>query len=511
MRAILTLAAGAAALLAFAGAARAETACADLAAHAPAHTRILSAEEIAAEPGKTPAFCRVKGEIAAVPASRVGFELWLPAEGWNGKFEMVGNGGYGSEMDVRSLARLTAAGYSVAATDTGHQGDDPAFAEGHPEALVDWSWRAVHVTAVAAKALVRARYAAEPKHSYFAGCSTGGHQAMSEAQRFPQDFDGIIAGDSGGDRTHLNAGFLWQYLANHRADGSQIIPASKLPMITRAAVAACRGDNGVRAGGLPDDDFLDDPGLCRFQPASLKCAAADGPDCLTGEQVKALEAMYAGPHDPVTGALVANGYARGSESTGGSPVLPGWSLYWADPANPTQPARMNFWRIWAGFGQGFDPRRFDFHRDMRLTDARLAKTVNAINPDLSGFRRRGGKLIAYQGEADPVTPAQDAIDLHEAVVKRQGRTPTDGFYRLFLVPGMGHCMGGPGLGRIDAQPALEAWVEKAQAPDQIIARHDASATTFTRPVCAYPRQAAYVGKGDPARAKSFECRMKGRG
>lgn len=511
MRRLLTAAAGAAALFAMAGTAKAETACADLADHAPADTRIFSAENVAPDPGKTPAMCKVTGEISAVPGSHVGFQLWLPAKGWNGKFEMVGNGGYGSEMDVPSMARLASAGYAVAATDTGHQGDDPDFALGHPAALIDWSWRAVHVTAQAAKALVRVRYDAPPRHSYFAGCSTGGQQAMSEAQRFPEDFDGIISGDSGGDRTHLNAGFLWQYLSNHRLDGSEIIPASKLSMITRAVVKACGRDNGERAGGVASDDFLDDPTLCRFRPVSLKCAGADGADCLTGEQVEALDAMYSGPHDPVTGRRVANGYPPGSESTGGLPQLPGWSLYWANPTNPKQPARMNFWRIWARLGPNFDPRHFDFHSDMRITDRRLAATVNAMNPNLDGFRRHGGKLIAYHGEADPVVPFQDSIDLHEAVVQRQGRAGTDEFYGLFLVPGMGHCMGGPGLGVLDPQPALENWVERGLAPDRIEARHDASAKAATRPVCPYPRQAVYRGEGDPTRAGSFVCGMEWRG
>lgn len=457
--------AGAAALVATP--AFAKVACADIARHAPAHTRITSAEAVTAgalagtEGGSagTPGFCRIRGEIAAVPGSRVGFELWLPAQGWNGKFEMIGNGGYSSAIAFPAMARLLEAGYAVAATDTGHQGDDPDFALGHPEALVDWSWRAVHVTAVAAKALVKARYAQAPAHSYFSGCSTGGQQAMSEAERFPDDFDGIIAGASGGDRTHLNAGFLWQYLRNHRPDGSQILPASKLGMITRAVLAKCE----------PGSAWLDDPLACRFRPADIRCAGPDAPDCLTAEQAAALEAMYAGPHDPVTGRRIAPGYPKGSEATGGPPSLRGWSLYWADPQHPDRPARLGFWRVWAGFGADWDFRRFDFHRDMEKVDAKLAATVNAADPNLDGFIKRGHRLIAYHGEADPVVPFEDSIDLYQAVAAREGVDATDRAYRLFLVPGMAHCAGGPGFGLFEPQAALERWVEDGQAPESILA------------------------------------------
>lgn len=517
--------------LGLAGAARAELACADLAAHAPDKVTVLSVQEVApaalspVEGGgaTTPAFCRVRAEIRPVAGSRIGMELWLPQSGWNGKFEMVGNGGYGSSLDYPAMAGLLASGYAAAGTDTGHQGDDPDFALGHPEAIVDWGYRAVHLTAVEAKRLTTIRYAALPSHSYFAGCSTGGHQAMMEAQRFPDDFDGIIAGASGGDRTHLNAGFLWQFLRNHRTDDpATLLPATKLPMITQAALAACRGDNGGRAGGLASDGWLDDPQVCRFRPATLQCTGdEDGPDCLTKVQIVALHAMYDGARNPRTGRRVANGYPMGSESSGGPPSLPGWSLYWADPRHPDQPARANFWRLWAGFGPNWSPWRFDFDRDMAATDSRLAATINATNPDLDGFQRRGGKLIAYHGLADPVVPVADSTDYRSAVLARvqsktkvlgrQAQQTVDAFYRLFLAPGMGHCGGGPGLNKVETQSALEAWVEHGVAPQALLARHEARPAeaqpiNFSRPVCRYPAYAVYQRGGDPTKAQSFFCR-----
>ena len=507
--------------------AQAEVACGKLADQARPGSRITSAEEVPAGAlpardggsAQTPAFCRLRGEIASQPGSHIGFELWLPAAGWNGKFEMVGNGGYSSAMAFPAMGRLLRAGYAVAATDTGHQGDDPDFARGHPEAIEDWAYLAVHLTAVDGEALTQARYGAPPAHRYFAGCSTGGQQAMSEAQHYPGDFDGIIAGSPGADRIHLNAGFLWQYLQNHRRDGSEILPASKLGMITQAVLAACRSDNGTRAGGLASDAWLDDPRVCRFRPESLLCHGGDGPGCLTADQVKALGAMYDGARDPRNKGLVAHGYPMGSESSGGSPSLPGWSLYWADPQRPKEPARLNFWRIWAGFGDAWDWWSFDFHRDMVTVDGKLAWTVNAVFPDLEPFMRSRGKLIAYHGLADPVGPFDYSIDYHELAVDRflrpnhgdetKARAEVDAFYRLFLVPGMGHCVGGPGPTSFDAQAALEAWVERDAAPDQIIASHrdsPESAPSFTRPLCPYPAQAVYAGQGDPQRAESFACR-----
>ncbi len=363
-----------------------------------------------------PGFCRVQGVISAVPGSRVGFELWLPQDGWNGKIEMVGNGGYSSAMSYKAMAPLLKRGYAAVATDTGHTGDDPSFAIDHPEAIVDWGHRAVHVTIAAAKSVTSAFYGENPKHSYFAGCSTGGHQALMEAQRYPTDFDGIIAGDPGNNRTHLNAGFLWQFVSNHRADLGVIVPPTKLAAITDAVVKACRGKDG----GLATDSFLTDPEACNFEPAQMLCKHGDADDCLTSEQVDALATMYRGARGAHEGEQIYYGWPKGSENSGRVIAsLPGWSLYWADPQHADRPARLNFWKVWAFPGTDWDWRNFEFGSGIKAVDDRLAPVINAMSTDLSAFKAAGGKLIQYHGLADPVVPPRDSIDYYASAGRRK--------------------------------------------------------------------------------------------
>jgi feruloyl esterase len=465
-----------------------------------------------AEIADLPTFCRVRGVISPVPGSRVGFEVWLPQAGWNGKIEMVGNGGYSASIAYKAMGPLLRRGYATVATDTGHGGDDPGFAIDHPEAIVDWGHRAVHVSIDAAKSVTSAFYGAAPKHSYFSGCSTGGHQALMEAQRYPADFDGIIAGDPGHNRTHLNAGFLWQFVTNHRrADLSLILPPQKLAAITDTVVKACRG----RDGGLPTDNFLTDPEACGFEPAQMLCKQGDGDDCLTQEQADALSAMYGGARNSRTAEQIYYGWPKGSENSGRVvATLPGWSLYWADPTHGERPARLNFWKVWAFPDSGWDWRNFDFDAGMTAVDDRLAPVINAMSPDLSGFKAAGGKLIQYHGLADPVVPPRDSIDYYERVQASESADhradATANFYRLFLVPGLYHCEGGPGPNVLDTQVALENWVEQGTAPDTISAtkfRNDnpVDGIEMSRPLCPYPKIARYNGTGDPADAASFAC------
>ncbi|WP_458094051.1 DUF6351 family protein [Roseomonas sp. WA12] len=508
------------------GAARAAN-CSALASMALPQARVEVAEEVAAGGYRPPtgpaqealpAFCRVHGVVTPVPGSRIGFELWMPKDGWNGRLQMFGNGGYSSAISYGEMAGLLRRGYATLGTDTGHQGDDPSFAEGRPEAIVDWGHRAVHESVVRAKEIVASFYGRSARQTFFAGCSTGGHQAMSSAQRYPEDFDGIIAGASGGNRTHLNAGFLWQYLRNHRTgdDAAQIIPAAKLRLIGDAVQAACRADNGARGGGHPGDTWLNDPLACSFDPARLRCTGEDGASCLTDPQVNALRTMYDGPRNPRTGELIHFPFPRGSENSGGTQNLPGWSLYWADPGNPTAPARVNYWRHWAGFGAGWSWWRFDFDRDMAAVDERLAPVINAMSTNLSAFRQRGGKLIAYHGMSDPVVPFAESIAYHDRAVAAQGGDlATAGqeigsFYRLFLVPGMEHCRGGPGPNQPELQAALERWVDEGTPPAQILAHNREGnrpngQLRFSRPLCPYPQRAIHDGSGDPASAGSYRC------
>jgi feruloyl esterase len=452
-----------------------------------------------------PAFCRVGGTLRPVERSRIGYELWLPLEGWNGRLTMLGNGGYSSALPWLEMAGMLNAGYAVVATDTGHDGDGPIFAVGHPESIVDWGHRAVHLTALDAKRVVKAFYERPAHHAYFRGCSTGGHQALMEAQRYPGDFDGIVAGAPGNNRTNLNAGFLWQFVQNHTRESPprEIIPATKLPMITKAVLEACRSQNGAVAGGLPSDRYLNDPLSCDFDPGSISCQSADETSCLTPDQVEALRRMYAGAHNPRTGARIYFGWPPGSES--GATGRGGWSLYWADPANATSPARADFWRHWVFDDAQWDWRTFDFDRDITRLDKKLAASINATNPNLERFHRRGGKLIHYHGEADPVVPFADSIDYWQRVNEHRS---TDEFYRLYLAPGLGHCQGGAGPAPTDLQQAIERWVEHGVAPDSLEATRASGGVNdeaFSRPLCRYPKIARYDGHGPPNDAGSFAC------
>lgn len=459
-----------------------------------------------------PPFCRVAGTASPVPGSRIGFEVWLPASGWNDRLLMLGNGGYSSTIPYGAFAEFLRKGYAVTATDTGHSGDDPEFAVGRPEAIADWAHRAVHVSRDHAETATEAFFGRPPKYTYFAGCSTGGHQALTSAQRYPQDFDGILAGAPGHNRTHLNAGFLWQFLVNHRPDGgaATILPADKLAMINDAVLRQCRENNGTSSGGLPTDPYLADPLACDVAVDQLLCEPGDDPNaCLTPDQARVLEAIYAGASNPRTGERIYFGQTPGSETAGGPPGLPGWSLYWADPRQPGHPARASFWQFWVFHDADWDWWTFDFDADMRRTDRQLAAVINAMDADLAGFRRAGGKLLHYHGLNDPVVPATDSISYFSRVTA-ENRSSGD-FYRLFLAPGMEHCRGGPGPDSLELLPALEAWVERGRMPDRIVATKfegddPAGDVEFTRPLCPYPQYAVYNGTGDTRKASSFTCK-----
>ena len=463
-------------------------------------------------------FCRVAGVSQPVSGSRIGFEIWLPKKDWNGRLKMFGNGGYSSALPYAEMAAHLKEGYAVVATDTGHTGDAPDFAQTHPEAIIDWGYRAVHTAVVNAKRVVAEFYGRNARFSYFQGCSTGGHQALMEAQRFPEDFDGIVAGAPGNNRTHLTAGFLWQFVQNQVRGGQprQIVPARKLPILSKAAYAACKKQNGGDAGGLASDPFLNDPLSCNVDPSTLLCGGAETDECLTSAQVAVVKRMYDGAINPRTGERSFFGWPAGSES--------GWGQYWADPQNPAEPARADFWRYWAFKDPQWNWQRFDFDADMKRADDQLAGTINAMNANLDKFRKKGGKLIHYHGMADPVAPYADSVIYQQRVVMDQLQSrgfaylgeatrATGEFYRLFLAPGMGHCGGGPGATPGDLEQAIEKWVERNEAPASLLAVRNAGGVAgkgFTRPLCPYPQVARHNGTGAPDDASSFSCVDPGR-
>ena len=457
-----------------------------------------------------PAFCRVQAVATPTTASLIRFEVWVPAAGaWNGKLVATGNGGYSPALGYADMASALRAGYAALGGDTGHQTANPndlTFGVDNPEAIVDWGTRSVHAIAGPGKRIVAALQGRAPSRAYYVGCSTGGHQGYAEIQRYPEDFDGVIAGAPGNNRVRLNAGFLWQFLANReRGDpGTPILPAAKLPAITRAVVAACDARDGVR------DGVVDDPRACDFDPAALRCAGPDAPGCLTDRQLAALARLYAGARSPRTGAQVYPGWPRGSEA--------GWGQYWGT----TEPARADFWRLWVFRDPRWDPWSFDFDRDLARADSAVGWMVDQVSPDLAAFARAGGKAIVYQGWQDPVVNAFDTIAYYERVRARQGsQRATDDFFRLFMVPGMGHCAGGPGATHFgnqgapapvadadhDLLAALDRWVERGVAPERIVAsRVVDGAVTRTRPLCPYPRRAVHRGSGSTDDAASFACR-----
>lgn len=466
-----------------------------------------------------PAFCRVSGIAKPTSDSEIKFELWLPVSGWNGKYEQVGNGGFAGTIPLAKLVEPLARGYAVAGTDDGHVGGrDVSWAIGHPEKVIDFGYRAVHETSVTAKAIVREFYGKDPTQSYFVGCSDGGREALMEAQRFPADFHGIVAGAPANYWTHL----MFKGLLDERAlldDPASYIPPSKLPVLQNAALAACDTLDGVK------DGLIQNPRVCRFDPAVIQCKGADGSDCLTAAQVEAAKKIYGPAKNSQTGAQISPGFSPGAEA-----VPANWQT-WITGASADQLTVGAFFANAFFAYMVFEDPKWDIHTlnfssDVKRVDDKLASILNSADPNLGPFKARGGKLIQYHGWADSAIPPQDSIDYFESVQSAMGTTKK--FYRLFLVPGMSHCQGGPGANVFgndapvpqadaahDVVMALDRWVERDVAPDQIIATGYAggkreNGVAMTRPLCPYPQEVHYNGTGDTNNAASFTCRAPAR-
>jgi feruloyl esterase len=459
------------------------------------------------------AFCRIEG----VAPTAIRFEVWLPVGGWNGRLLGVGNGAMAGAIPYPAIRTGLAAGYAVVGSDLGHQGGftDSRFAIGHPELLVDWGYRANHVMTVEARRAVAAFYGRAPSHAYFAGCSGGGRQALMSAQRYPADYDGILAGDPIINFTRLTmAGRLWAQLAMMReANGAGYIPAAKIPTIAKAVVDACDRLDGVA------DGVIGDPRACRFDPARIRCRAGDGPQCLTTPQVAALRKIYAGAHDG-KGRLIFPGYSPGGELGPG-----GWASYLSGDG----PYRGGGWTYPQGVlpsllyaDPDWDMRRIDYDRDVEralalpILGEPMGKAIDAYDPDLTAFAAHGGKLIHYHGWSDPGVPPMNSVRYYQDVLAHVGRTAklapaaalarTQGFYRLFMVPGMQHCTGGPGPDLFDALTPLRAWVEQKRAPGRILASHAVDGRIDdSRPLCPFPQVARWTGKGSTREAANFAC------
>ena len=444
-----------------------------------------------------PAFCRVEATARPSSDSEVRFEVWIPpVEAWNGKFQGVGNGGYQGSISYTAMAAALRRGYATASTDTGHTGDDMVFGQGHPEKVIDYGWRAIHVMTDTAKLMVRNAQGRLADKSYFVGCSAGGHQAMSEVQRFPDDYDGVVAGAPAHNRIRQAFGFMWSWTATHTPDGKPILTQPKLALVTKAVVEACDGLDGLK------DGLIADPRTCTFDPAKLACSGADDASCLTPPQVDAIRKVYDGARNPRTGEQIYTGWARGSEGFG-EPASQSWRQYLLEPG---EPSRIGLFRYFLFHDPNWDVHTLDYDRDLAYAEERLPH-LPAVSRDLSAFKRRGSKLLMYGGWMDPVVPPQDTAAYYEAVAKALGGyDKTRDFFRLFMAPGMGHCAGGPGPNQFDALTALEQWVEKGVAPDTLLASHSSNGKVDrTRPLCAYPQVARYKGAGSIDDASNFAC------
>lgn len=476
--------------------------CAELASRLSAQDRSVSAEYVHAgsvpslsgtretSDKAVPEHCRVVLAARPTADSRIRVEIWLPtAQAWNGRLLGTGNGGYSSNLFLPQMADALRRGYAVAGSDTGHEGDSLDFGIGHPERIRDWAYRSTHVMAQTARQVVSAYYGSVPKRAYFVGCSTGGQQALSEAQRYPKDFDGIVAGDPGNDRIALNAMFLWSWLITHPSDAPPF-PASKLSLVSDAVIKECGGQDGYSF------DVVADPQSCHPNLSDLRCKAARASkDCLTEDELHQIEQLYEGPRDPKIGSQLFPGWPPGSEI--------GWKFYFV---GRPEPARLEFWRQWIFQDPSWDPYSFAFKRDRDIARSKLP-WVDATSPNLRKFRSRGGKLILYHGLADPVVPPEDSVEYYKSVQHALRASPSD-FMRLFLVPGMFHCGGGPGATEFDPLEALDQWVRTGEAPEQITASHRIDGRIDrTQLLCPWPRRAVWSGKGDRNSAASFVCKV----
>ncbi len=451
-----------------------------------------------------PAFCRVTGVLHPTSDSVIRFEVWLPASGWNHRFVGTGNGGFGGSIYYEQMAGNLRHGYATAGTDAGHQADsqDASWAYRHPEKIVDFGWRALHLTTDRAKTIVGRFYGGAPKASYLDACSDGGREALMEAQRFPEDYDGILAGAPANDWTHLmTAGLaVGQVMLK---DPAGYIPSPKLPAITEAVLAECDGKDGLK------DGILNDPRQCSFKPSTLLCKGGDELSCLTAPQVRTLAALYGGGRD-AEGRVIAPGLMPGDEAGAWKSWITGES---AGLSNYTQ----NFFRYMVLQDATWDGLTASVDASEKAAEERMGRALDANDPDLRKFAARGGKLMIYHGWNDPAISPLHTIAYYGQVQQVMGTDAAAKSVRLYVVPGMEHCAGGPGpsaFGQLGlpapgtgALDALQGWVEDGKAPGSLVAAKFGAAgkVEMTRPVCPYPQHAQYNGTGDAKDAGSFRC------
>jgi serine/threonine protein kinase len=491
----------------------------DLAQAAPAGIFTLSGTKLIQS---LPAFCRVEGSIEPTDDSEIHFAVWMPTNGWNGRFRGIGNYGFAGKIEFGDMAAALRGGYAAGSTDTGHSGEseDSEWALNHPQKVADFGYRAIHEMTVQAKAIVRSFYGQAPRYSYFQGSSDGGREALMEAQRFPDDYDGILAGAPGMSWTNLFTAALY----NVYPRAATYIPASKIPAISAAVMSACDGLDGI------NDGIINDPRQCHFDPSVLRCQGAESDSCLTSAQVSQLRKIYGGLRNS-KGQQLFPGYMPGGEEG-----EDGWAAWISGSSLGQSGANifgLNFFRNMVVENPAWDFRSVSPEHAAQMADQKTGRAINPADPDLRRFRAHGGKLVVYHGWSDPAIPALSTINYYDSVAANMGLQDTEGFVRLYVAPGMHHAFLGPGpnfFGQVDLasiggppgiptptdpqhniSSALVEWVEKGVAPGPIIATKyvndldPSQGIKMTRPLCPYPQIAKYNGAGDTNDATNFVC------
>ena len=438
--------------------------------------------------GRLPEFCRLQVTLTPTPDSDIKVEVWLPLTSWNGRFQAVGNGGFAGAIPYAAMARALFDGFAAAGTDTGHVGNNADFTLGHHEKLVDFAYRAIHEMTVAAKRLIDEHYGRAPQFSYFTGCSQGGRQAITSAQRYPADFDGIVAGAAAWDTMRSHGARLGVNLAMNRTPDA-VIPPEKYPALHRAVLDACDMLDGVR------DGLIEDPTACTVDFAALACKGSDTFNCLTPAQVASARAITSPTTRPGSGEVLFPGH-----------LMPGTELQW-DILGGKRPLRFAQSAI-ANLvykNREWNDRGFALAAELDRVDAADAGLLASSDANLAPFFTRGGKLLMYHGWSDPQVPPQLSTVYYSNVLRTVGPQAADSV-ALFMMPGVYHCNGGPGADQFDRIGAIQAWVEKGQKPVRLVAsRMVAGKTTRTRPLCPFDQVATYLGKGSTDDAANFAC------
>jgi feruloyl esterase len=475
--------------------------CEQLASIALDHTQVLSASLVAPgafePPGGArfgrqayaglPEFCRLEAVARPARGSEIGIEVWLPATDWNDKLVGVGNGAWAGSISYSAMAEALAAGYAATSTDTGHRGGSADFALENEDKLIDFAYRAVHEMTLTAKVLVDAYYGRAEQRSYFSGCSTGGRQALTAAQRFPGDFDGIIAGAPAYYPSHIQGMQVFTAAVANRS-AAAMLTREEHALLNSAAIAACDRIDGVA------DGVIEDPRQCGFDPGVLACPAADGGTCLSPAQVDTARRIYQGP-TTAAGESIYPGLSRGSEA--------GWTTLAG--AEPLSLAYETFALLVYG-DRDWDWRSFDAETDIANAVREIGPLMDANDANIDAFVAHGGKLLLYHGWADPGIPAAGTVRYYDEVRAALGERRSEDSVRLFMVPGMGHCAGGTGTDRFDALAALDGWLDSGSAPDRIEAERVVDGDVVrSRPLCAYPETAVYDGTGSTDESTSFRC------